>query len=162
MIKENLQKNKACPPTRRGFVILFAVTISAVLLSIALGVANITLREIKFGTSTKDTNEAFFAADSGAECALFYDISSESVFIDPDSPSILCNNSTITANENQTSFWSFTISGLGSGGQSCAKVTVDKTVLTKTTLISKGYNVGSPLCNSTSSKLVEREIELNY
>jgi len=65
MIKE-IKKNK-------GFVILFVVTLSSILLAIALGAANIALKEIKFGTSAKDTNNAFFAADTGAELALFND-----------------------------------------------------------------------------------------
>ena len=57
----------------RGFVILFAVTLASILLTISLGVSNIALREIKFSTSAKDTNDAFFAADTGTECALFND-----------------------------------------------------------------------------------------
>ena len=58
---------------KKGFVILFAVTLSAILLSIALGVSNIAFNEAKFSTSVKNTNDAFFAADVGAEQALFWD-----------------------------------------------------------------------------------------
>ncbi|MFH1201090.1 MAG: hypothetical protein V1484_02050 [bacterium] len=134
--KTILKKNK-------GFVILFAVTLSAILLSIALGVANIAFREIKFSTSAKDTNNAFFAADTGIECAFINDKSSSIVFIDPNpSPSIMCNGNSITATENPTSFWSFIVSGLGNTGTGCAKVTVDKTTAL-TTITSKGYNNGS-------------------
>src|ERR1035437_11163940 len=79
MVKEIIKKNK-------GFVILFAVTLSALLLSIALGVANVAFREAKFNTSAKDTNNAFFAADTGAECALYYDKSTMSVFATQTSP----------------------------------------------------------------------------
>ena len=51
MIKE-IKKNKVYPnrETRRGFVILFAVTISSILLSITLGVLSVAFRELKFGT----------------------------------------------------------------------------------------------------------------
>jgi len=145
MIKE-IKKNKACPAKRecrRGFVLLFAVTLTAIILSIALGVANITLKEIKFGTSAKDTNEAFFAADTGAEYALFKDKF-------PGGPYLPGTTTT------------FVLSGLAHTGQGCAIVTVDKTNPPATKLISKGYNFGSPACNSTSSNLVEREIELDY
>ena len=41
---------------------------------------NISLKEIKFGTSARDTNDAFFAADTGAECALFNDKSTQTNF----------------------------------------------------------------------------------
>jgi hypothetical protein len=126
-----------------GFVILYAVTLSAILLSIALGVAQIALKEIKFSASAKDTNEAFFAADTGAEQALFND----------KTPGFYPDNTLTTLP---------IISGLGGLLQGCAKVTVDKTISTKTAIISKGYNIGSPLCNSTSSNLVERELDVNY
>ena len=58
MIILKIKKNK-------GFVLIFAVTLAAILLSIALGISQIALKEIKFGTSAKDTNDAFFAADTG-------------------------------------------------------------------------------------------------
>src|SRR3989344_9100858 len=65
---------------RSGFVILFAVTLSSILLSVALGVANVALREVGFSTSARDSSDAFLAADTGAECALFYDKLSSSSF----------------------------------------------------------------------------------
>lgn len=149
MILRKLQKNK-------GFVILFAVTISAILLSIALGVTKIAFKEIKFGTSAKDTNDAFFAADTGAECALYNNNS----FI-PTGPLIQCLGGPIFVS-NLGSVWSFTISGLGSGRQGCAKVTVDKTVSSNTKLTSKGYNNGSVSGCNPGSNTVERQLELNY
>jgi hypothetical protein len=153
MIK-NLQKKN------RGFVILFAVILSTIILSITLGVTNIALKEIKFGTSAKDTNNAFFAADTGAECALLNDKSTGSAFVSS-SPTITCNNSSILVTENPTSVWNFTISGLGDGGQGCAKVIVDKST-SLISIISKGYNVGDVSCNSTNTGRVERELKVAY
>ena len=137
---------------KKGFVILFAVTISSILLSIALGVASVAFRELKFGTSARDSNDAFFAADTGAEYALVHDKSASSSYV----PAPGTNQS-----------WSFVVSGLGSLGSSCAKVTVSKDTTTNppytySTIISKGYNVGDALCDSSSSNRVEREIKLNY
>lgn len=143
-----------------GFVILFAVTISAILLSIALGVANIAFKEIKFGTSDRDTNDAFFAADTGADCALYYDKSTQNKFpaSGPATP-ITCANANISVNFN-AGVYDFTVANLGNSGQGCAKVTVDKTApLTK--MISNGYNNGGASCVQ-SSNTVERQIELNY
>jgi Tfp pilus assembly protein PilX len=136
MTKETTKKN-------RGFVILFAVTLSAILLAIALGVANIALKEVKFGTSARDTNDAFFAADTGTEQALYNDK---------------------LGNYSGTSTWSFVISGLGSGGLSCANVSIDKTAPPIVTIISKGYNIASSdgLCSSTNTNRVERELKTTY
>ncbi|MCC7160333.1 hypothetical protein IT399_01220 [Candidatus Nomurabacteria bacterium] len=147
-----------------GFVILFAVTVSAILLAIAIGVANVALKEIKFGTSAKDTNEAFFAADAGAECALYNDKASVNLFVDPNSPVIICAGVRIGANEDETNLWSFVIPGLGENNRGCAIVTVDKRslVMPQTTIISKGYNVGDENCASVDPNRVERQIEVSY
>ena len=151
----NIKKNK-------GFVILFAVTLSAIILAIALSVASIAEQEIKFGTSAKDTNEAFFAADTGIECALVNDKSVGSVFVHSVSPSLTCNNTIVTATENPSLFWSFTLSGLGSAGTTCTKVTIDKTTPPTTTIIANGYNFGDAGCNSSSPNRVERELKTSY
>ena len=150
-----------------GFTILYAVMISSIILAITLGIMGISLKEIKFGTSAKDTNDAFFAADTGAECALYYDRSSPAnnaftggaSFVGPMS----CAGSNITLNGSNPS-WSFTISRLGFTGQGCAKVTVDKSISPITTIVSKGYNNGGSvagLCTQGSTS-VERQLELNY
>ncbi|KKP87370.1 MAG: hypothetical protein UR90_C0007G0008 [Parcubacteria group bacterium GW2011_GWC1_35_8] len=144
MKHKDLQKNN------RGFVILFAVTISSIILAIALGVSNVALKEIMFGTSAKDTNEAFFAADTGAEFVLLKD---KSLFYTQPDPG------------NESS-WSEIIPEInGIVGGSCAKVTIRKYYIAEdmvTTVISKGYNVGDDLCTSTSLNRIEREIKISY
>ncbi|MFZ2149818.1 MAG: LamG domain-containing protein [Minisyncoccia bacterium] len=144
----------------KGFVILFAVTISAILLSIALGVANIAQKEIKFGTSAKETNNALFAADAGIECALFYDKSAPANNAFTGTASMTCGGGSITPTDTGN-FWSFALVGLGSG-QSCAKVTVDKRIFPITTIISKGFNVSNNACSSVNPNQVERELKVSY
>jgi len=159
MIKNKIKKNK------EGFVLLFVVVISSIILAITLSIANISLKEIKFSTSTKDTNDAFFAADTGAECALYYDKSTINRFISPNpGGTITCANTTITPTfSGNASTWSynFTVTNLGNLTQGCAKVVVNKTNLPTTQIISKGYNNGGASCVSNSST-VERQLELSY
>ncbi len=155
MIKEKVKKNK-------GFVILFAVMISSIILAITLAVANIALKEIKFGTSAKDTNDAFFAADAGAECVLFNDKSSSNSFKqEGGSGTVECFGGTFILN-GAYPLWSFVLSGLGSEVKSCAKVTVDKSALT--TIVSKGYNDGGNIVGSCiqGPNSVERQLEISY
>ena len=154
----------------RGFALLYAILISSMLLAIGLGVANVSFKEAKFSTSAKDTNDAFFAADTGAECALFYDRvnpTSNAFDITPINP-ITCagNTITVTPSGSPATFWIFTVPLLGNASKGCAKVTVDKTTAV-TEVISKGYNVGSggtpPNATCTqSANSVEREIDLTY
>lgn len=139
---KNLKKNN-------GFVILFAVTISSILLVIALGVANVAVKEVKFSTLAKETNEAFFASDTGIEYALFHD-KTPSEYV-PD------------VGTKQT--WSIVVAG--AGGTSCAKVSITKDNTsppdTTTLIISKGYNIGDvSTCDSTNRDRIERELKISY
>lgn len=56
-----------------GFVSLFAVLISFIILAITLGLSNVAFKENILASSSKDGSYAFFAADSGLECALYHD-----------------------------------------------------------------------------------------
>ena len=151
-----------------GFVILFAVTVSDILLSIALGVANVSYKEVKFTTSGRDSNDAILAADVGAECALFYDKLSASSFpIAGPATAITCATQTVTPSFSgtaDTGSYDFVLSGLGSMGTSCVKVNVYKDKTTPPMLIlinSTGYNIGDGSCNSTSLNRVERELKIS-
>jgi len=153
-----------------GFVILFAVTISAILLAMALGASNIAFREIKFSTNAVGSNNALFAADTAIECALYYDHPSHTIFSDvPTAPSMNCAGFSITPTESLSSFWTFAIGDLGDNGQGCATVTVDKgsTVpppLT-TIFVSKGYNngyVNGDVCAHSNNNTIERELDVSY
>src|SRR3989344_1288978 len=137
----------------RGFVLLFAITLSSILLAIALGVANIALKEVKFGTSAKDTNNAFFAADTAVEYTLFND-----------KPIINAYPYTLAPGNIQT--WDFIVSGLGTTGQGCARVNVKKDNTSppdiKTTINSKGYNIDDVSCSGSNTNRIEREIRTSY
>jgi Tfp pilus assembly protein PilX len=132
-----------------GFVLLFAVTLAAIFLSIALGISQVALKENNFSTSAIDTNNAFFAADTGAEQVLYNDLNQNS-YSSPSTTTVY-------------------VSGLGSNGQSCAIVTITKTSssttppIVSTSVVSKGYNVGSGsgTCIPPASA-VERELDTNY
>ncbi|MCM2339094.1 MAG: hypothetical protein NDI62_01410 [Burkholderiales bacterium] len=158
MKKQILKNNK-------GFVMLFAVMISSMILAIALGVADVALKEINFTTSAKEANNAFFAADAGAECALFYDKSLPADNAFTGTAVMNCSESLITVTPvgSPASKWTFVVPGLGYGEEGCAKVTVDKTGTcgSATCIISKGYNNGGSSCVALSNT-VERQLELKY
>ena len=159
-MKQKYFKNK----NKKGFVVLFAVTLAAILLSIALGIATVAEKEVKFGTSAKDANDAFVAADTGVECALFYDRTSAGENAFTGSSSMSCNGSAVTIAETPAYFWTFSLYGLGSAATSCARVTVDKTNPPETHIISKGYNMesGAGACNPGNPSRTERQLEVTY
>lgn len=157
-----------------GFVVLFAVILTTIILAIALGLADVSFREIVLVTSGEESDKAFYAADTGAECALFYDLQNpKSLFgVNPNDPnsfiSVAVPNCAGTAVDlyqgTATGPWVLYLPNLGSDGRSCAKVTVTKTFDPDTTsVISEGYNIGSGTdCTSFDIRRVERRLELNY
>lgn len=147
---------------KAGFVMLFAVTLSAIMLSIALGISSIAEKEIKFGTSARDATDAFNAADTGIECAMFFDKTSVSTNAFRGTAAMNCGGLSITPVQSPPNFWTFAVTGLGSSSASCAKVTVDKRASPVTTIVSKGYNVGSGACNSNNPTRTERQLDVTY
>nr|MBP6060811.1 hypothetical protein [Candidatus Paceibacterota bacterium] len=155
-----------------GFVLLFAVTLASILLSIGLGISNIAFKELSFNISAKDSNSAFLASDTGAECALFNDKLTDSAFpLDGvGKRDISCAGQNIETNfsgTGNTANYDFNI--LNSSGGSvatCAKVNVfkDKTTNpTKVVVTSSGYNTDdcANISTDTNPHLVERQLVIS-
>ena len=158
---------------KKGFVLLFTMVLSSIILAIAMGITSVALREVKLSISGKDSDDAFYAADTGVECALFYD---KDIFVGDAFPSqtfgqMTCGNSPIYPIGN-TDGWIFSVFGVGSSGNSCALVTVAKYPVDDgtgsgpyTRIVSKGYNVRDNSvddCSGSSSNSVERQLEVTY
>lgn len=58
-------------PKQQGFVILFTILISTIILMIGLGIFSIATRETVLSGTSREAQYAFYAADAGVECALF-------------------------------------------------------------------------------------------
>lgn len=144
------------------------MVLSAVLLSMAIGASSVALKELKFSTSGRDTNDAFFAADTGADCALYYD-RTQTRFIYPDpGGNINCAGSAISvppASGNATTWsYSFSVTGLGSAGKSCANIVINKDASSgtlKTTITTDGYSPANSPCASNSTT-VNRHLVVTY
>ena len=63
----NLKKNK-------GFIVLIAVMVTTIILTIGMGVLNLALREFILANMGRDSVKAFYAADTGVDCAFNYDV----------------------------------------------------------------------------------------
>ncbi len=63
---------KSIHTNEKGFVMLFTVLIVSIILSLAIGIANIGYKQSLLSSIGKDSQIAFYAADAGMECALLY------------------------------------------------------------------------------------------
>lgn len=57
----------------RGFTLFYAVLVSSLLLALGLAIFNITYKELILSSGARESATAFYAADAGLECALFWD-----------------------------------------------------------------------------------------
>jgi len=156
-----------------GFVVLFTVLLTSIILAIAIGASGIAYKEVVLASAAKESNYAFYAADTGLECALYWDVHhSPSAFADNSTLSIPCDS---TNNINlgdplyntAGTLYSFPLSL--DNGNSCAQVTVDKHAEnnTATQITSQGYNVScTDVENARQSlsdtKIVERAEGVTY
>jgi len=128
-----------------GYALLTSIILTATLSLIAYAVANIALRQLSITTTNVESHNAFYTADSGLECAMFWDVknpsnTSYSAF-DPNisQTSITCGGSTVLPTR-VTSGTDVITSFQIPVGSSCAIVYVTKGAGNATTIESRGYN----------------------
>ena len=59
---------------KQGFALLYTVVIVSLILTIAISISNTSYKQTVLSSLAKDSQIAFYQADAGAECALYYDI----------------------------------------------------------------------------------------
>lgn len=82
----------------RGVTLFIAIVIMGILLFISFAVVNIAIKSTIFASSGRDSQLAFYAADAGLECALYWDnrVGGGSAFSDPSVTSINCGSKTLS------------------------------------------------------------------
>ena len=154
-----------------GYALLLSVLVSTVILAIGLGVLNIVQKGALLSSVSKESQLAFYAADSGGECALYWDrkhtgfsatVFSTSTFSFPPSSGVVCGDddiaqvwttSNVTADTAETTF------DLTYTNNSCVTVVVAKSNSGRKTVInSRGHNT----CDPSFPRRVERAIRITY
>ena len=151
-------------------------------LSIGLAIYDLTVRELDLSGTATQSQYAIYAADTGAECALYWDLkctlsrctsgaaagsafatSTQSVTPVSD---VLCNGIDVAAapwtvaSVLTAATTTFSITFLPQ--PYCASVTVAKSgIPTQTTITSKGYNASCPPAAAGASRL-ERVLQVTY
>lgn len=67
-------RNKISTPKKNGFTLLFAVLVSILILSVGASIINLAVKQIIISGSARESQFAFYAANTGIECALFWEI----------------------------------------------------------------------------------------
>lgn len=95
----NIFKTKNKNLRNSGMTLFIAITIMGILLFVSFAVVNITIKSTLFAASGRDSQVAFYAADAGLECALYWDSVPALSKFDPviAGGSINCGGGTLTA-----------------------------------------------------------------
>ncbi|MDP4020966.1 MAG: hypothetical protein Q8P58_02930 [Candidatus Adlerbacteria bacterium] len=59
---------------KRGFTAFFAVLVASLALAIGLSIYELLIRELELSQTARESQYAIYAADTGAECALYWDL----------------------------------------------------------------------------------------
>jgi hypothetical protein len=158
----NIKKSQA------GFTLLIAVVTTSLLLLVSFVVGNIAYKQLLLASTAEESQYAFYAADSGLECALYWDLKNVSVSaFDVSTPgAISCAGQNISGGSQIVPTIPTEPSIIGGASDSvfylqftkgCAIVRVSK-VDDVTTVDSRGYNT----CDTSSSRRFERGVNLSY
>ncbi len=168
---------------KKGFTIFFAMLVGSLSLAIGLAIYDLTVRELDLSSTATQSQYAIYAADTGAECALYWDFKCEmlgectsngaanSAFAtssksSPPSADVFCNSIDIaggppaawTVDSTLTSAET-TFSITFAPQPYCATVTVAKSGdPVKTVITSRGYNT----CTSGAATRLERVLKVTY
>ncbi|SRR6266481_7084728 len=149
--------------SRRGFTLLIAVILSTVVLTVGLSLLDVAYKQVILSSTAKQSQAAFYNADSALECALFYDQKSDAFdFTAPaGAGTISCNNLPVTNFVNTDKdalrrITVFTVPCTASGIS--ATTTVYKYANGHTSLYASGFNT----CNSNDPRRVERGLKATY
>lgn len=153
----------------QGFALFYSVIIISLILTIAISISNITYRQTLLSNLAKDSQIAFYQADAGIECGLYYDVKQGSFPLgmtlataQTNLSSINCGGNELVLMVNESSAVSnhdYFVYQEGTGNTlPCYKVVFDKVKTPGVnTIDAHGYN----LCGE-GPKRVERALHVTY
>lgn len=179
--KKNINKEK------KGFTLLFAVLVSTLVLAVGASIISMALRQVILSGVGRDSQFAFYASNTGIECALYWDLNSSFSFAtstdtppsngtniicaDYSTPTQVTENSSDVNNFFATTKFTIEFDDVGINAEVndfnppyCVDVFVTKFATTTngrsriaTDILARGYNT----CED-SPRRIERGLELSY
>ncbi len=160
-IKNNQNKNFF---SNGGYTLLFAVLISSLMLSIGVAVFNIAIKEFKLSSTGRESQFAFYAADTGTECALYWDLKFAAFSTTSPLGSLDCggNSLSVTNTNPSPNIYHSKFRILFSPEPYCVDVIVMKEDIGGTQIRTDIQAFGRNSCVVGSPRRVERAIRVRY
>lgn len=151
-----LNKIKSSIQNAKGFSIFLSLLIMSIAATIAFSVFEIFYLQILMTSNIKDSQTAFYAADSGLECIYYWDIKKDE--IDIGNP-ITCANSTKILDLPASDFKLY----FSDGSCTTIKINFANPLPDPKSIQSYGRNkYGGADCNNSYPRRVERGIQNDY
>jgi hypothetical protein len=161
--------------SQAGFTLLIAALVSSIVLALGTSIYEIATKQVALSSIGRDSQFAFYAADTAAECALYWDFrfSYFATTTPPGVPDPTCDGQSLGAT-GRSGTYPYTMtsqqinvfSDTTQGGGYCVQVAVTKsldptTQAVRTVVHADGYNVS---CTSiaTAPQALQRSVELHY
>ena len=163
-------------PAQRGFTLLLAALVSSIVLSLGSSIFLIAQKQVILSSLSRDSQFAFYAADTGAECALYWDLRFNAFSTTTPATAPICDGKLLNAPAPaQGTELPYTVAfnlnlfvnGDGVAGTSddrgyCTYVTVTKGDSNPFTVIhADGYSTSCE-ATTTSARTLQRSVELHY
>lgn len=159
---------------QKGFALLFTILVITLALNIAVGISTISYKQTILSTLARDSQVAFYQADAGVECGLYYDLTKNAfpkgVVIGSDNiprdsngnavpVAINCGDSVLDMDftDTKNDYLVFSSRNIATSSQACFEVIFDKTDTATSFVRSNGYNQ----C-AFGPRQVERTLEVQY
>ncbi len=170
-------------PAQAGFTLLLAALVASIVLALGAAIFQIAQKQLTLSSIGRDSQFAFYVADTAAECALYWDfrfgyfattVPATVVAPDPRCDGVEMNVTTTNGTPEVSPYYPYTKTSVpmdffqdASAGGYCAEVYVTKSLdpdnlsAVRTVIHADGYNVN---CGSilNSPRALQRSVELHY
>lgn len=151
---------------QRGFTLLIAVVLTSVILSVGLALLDIAYKQVILSSTARQSQFAFYAADSAMECALYWDQQQNAFSYTSPLSSIRCNATDLPLTTSQSGGIRTTTFTVPCPGGTNASVTIYKTngtaVCNSGTATSCLFASGFNVCNASDPRRIERGLKVFY
>ncbi len=163
-----------------GFTLLLAALVSAIVLALGTSIFEIAQKQLTLSSIGRDSQFAFYAADTAAECALYWDFrfnyfaSSTPAGVNPTCDTKALTPLSVTPPENKPYAYPYTLTSpqidlftdATPPTDYCAQVTITKTLdptthAVKTDIHADGYSTSCADILS-NTRALQRSVELHY
>ena len=156
-------------PTQSGFAMLYSVLLVSLMLTIAVSISSLTLKQTILSNLAKDSGIAFYQADAAVECGLYQESvlghfplnATVNTGAATDVPAgFTCGDVTVELNTATvaSNYFEYTMATLGS---SCFSVVFDKTNAEVGGGYSRSVGTGYSICTE-SPRRGERSLEVKF